>query len=94
MMLHSVTLQSATTARVGDDYIPSASRPKNVCLGASDIDARLEVSPPKGFGSAVGSAGERMLDSAAVLLFSLFFPPFFPLFFSFFRDPPNFCAHV
>lgn len=56
MMLHSVTLQSATTARVGDDYIPSRSRPKDVCRGVSTIKTVYEAAEPKGFGSGTGSA--------------------------------------
>ena len=52
MMLHSVTLPSAVSARVGPDYIPSVKRPPNAC--SAPPETHSTESPP--LGSAEGSA--------------------------------------
>ena len=59
MFLHSVTLPSVKSARVGPDYIPGASRPPGTCATLPDVDTtamqgaiRAEMSSRSAEGSA------------------------------------------
>jgi hypothetical protein len=55
MFLHSVTLPSAASARVGPDYIPSARRPEGTCAALADGGGG-ELGAGVGSGEGRGSA--------------------------------------
>jgi hypothetical protein len=77
MFLHSVTLASVCSARVGPDYIPSAHRAPGTCAKATDDAAWSDLSRTEHARSTVGSAeGSATLGRNSLVPWALGIRPY------------------